>query len=209
MITGGKKAVAVIGEGITEKYYIESLRGLVGRNFQILPQQLGLKASSLVELEKAIMKAVDEGHDEVYCLIDMDSKEAGAGVQKYEKLKMKYHDRHFVKKRKGVDCYVRFIETRRCTELWFIYYFEYLTRHFSSYKEVENRLHKFVPDYEKTERYFRGAGNLHKRLLACGGNLKRALGNAEKSVAACKQMQSTDASYSEMFVLFQALDIVE
>ena len=88
MITGGKKAVAVIGEGITEKYYIESLRGLVGRNFQILPQQLGLKASSLVELEKAIMKAVDEGHDEVYCLIDMDSKEAGAGVQKYEKLKI-------------------------------------------------------------------------------------------------------------------------
>ena len=95
MITDGKKAVGIIGEGITEKYYIESLRGLVGRNFQILHQQLELKTSSPVELEKTIMKAVDEEHDEVYCLIDMDSKDAGVGAQQYEKLKTKYHECSF------------------------------------------------------------------------------------------------------------------
>lgn len=33
-----RKAIAVIGEGITEKYYIESLRALAGNDFQILPQ---------------------------------------------------------------------------------------------------------------------------------------------------------------------------
>lgn len=47
-----RKAIAVIGEGITEKYYIESLRALAGNDFQILPQQLGVKASNLNELEK-------------------------------------------------------------------------------------------------------------------------------------------------------------
>lgn len=52
-----RKAIAVIGEGITEKYYIESLRALAGNDFQILPQQLGVKASNLNELEKAIEKS--------------------------------------------------------------------------------------------------------------------------------------------------------
>lgn len=45
-----KKAIAVIGEGITEKYYIESLKGL--SPFDIRPQELGKKASSLKKLEK-------------------------------------------------------------------------------------------------------------------------------------------------------------
>lgn len=75
MNTGGHKAIAVIGEGITEKYYVESLRAFAGSNFQIVPKQLGIKASSLDELEKAVQNAVEEGYDEVYCLIDMDSKE--------------------------------------------------------------------------------------------------------------------------------------
>lgn len=58
MNVGVHKAIAVIGEGITEKYYVESLRSLAGTNFQIVPQQLGIKASSLDELGKAIQNAV-------------------------------------------------------------------------------------------------------------------------------------------------------
>lgn len=126
-----RKAIAVIGEGITEKYYIESLRALAGNDFQILPQQLGVKASNLNELEKAIEKAINEGRDEVYCLIDMDNKGGLTEKTKYEKLKIKYHDKHFIKKSKGIDCYVHFIENKRCMEVWFIYYFDYLTRHFA------------------------------------------------------------------------------
>lgn len=87
----------------------------------------------------------------MFCLIDMDSKEKGTSVQKYASLKNKYNGKHFVIKKKGIDCHVHFIETRRCLELWFIYYFEYVTRHFASYKDVENFLHKFVSDYEKHE----------------------------------------------------------
>ncbi len=209
MNTGGHKAIAVIGEGITEKYYVESLRAFAGSNFQIVPKQLGIKASSLDELEKAVQNAVEEGYDEVYCLIDMDSKEKGASVQKYDKLKSKYHGKHIVKKKKGIDCRVSFIETRRCLELWFIYYFEYVTRHFASYKEVENFLHKFVSDYEKHERYFRSVGNLHKKMLDCGGDLKKAIRNARKSLIELESTESSDASYSEMCNFFNALEIKE
>lgn len=207
MNVGVHKAVAVIGEGITEKYYVESLRSLAGTNFQIVPQQLGIKASSLDELGKAIQNAVDRGYDEVFCLIDMDSKEKGTSVKKYAALKNKYNGKHFVIKKKGIDCHVHFIETRRCLELWFIYYFEYVTRHFASYKDVENFLHKFVSDYEKHERYFRSVGNLHKKMLSCGGNLERAIANARKSLVELDRTQSSDSSYSEMCYLFDALNI--
>ncbi len=208
-MTGGYKAITVIGEGITEKYYIESLRSLAKNNFQITPQELGIKASNLADLEKAISKAIDKGYDEIYCLIDMDSKENGASSSKYKTLKEKYHDRRIVKKKKGIDCYIRFIETKRCTELWFIYYFDYVTRHFASYKEVETYLHKYVADYEKHDRYFKGVKDLHKKMLSCGGVLKRALENARKSVSARDQTDSTDMSYSEMHYLLHALGIEE
>lgn len=207
MAGGGRKAIAVIGEGITEKYYIESLRALAGGNFRILPQQLGLKASSLDELDKAISKAINEGYDEVYCLIDMDSKEEGAASQKYKQLKQTYHNKLFTKKKKGIDCYVHFIETRRCMEMWFIYYFDYVTRHFASYREVENYLHKFVADYEKHERYFRNVGSLHQKMLSCGGDLRRAIANAKKSLVNRDRTDSSDVSYSEMCLFFQALGI--
>ena len=47
-----RKSIVVIGEGITEKYYIESLRGL--SDFQIKPRSLNKKASNLKALEKEI-----------------------------------------------------------------------------------------------------------------------------------------------------------
>lgn len=172
MNTGGHKAIAVIGEGITEKYYVESLRAFAGSNFQIVPKQLGIKASSLDELEKAVQNAVEEGYDEVYCLIDMDSKEKGASVQKYDKLKSKYHGKHIVKKKRDF-------------------------------------LHKFVSDYEKHERYFRSVGNLHKKMLDCGGDLKKAIRNARKSLIELESTESSDASYSEMCNFFNALEIKE
>ena len=204
-----RKAIAVIGEGITEKYYIESLRALAGNDFQILPQQLGVKASNLNELEKAIEKAINEGRDEVYCLIDMDNKGGLTEKTKYEKLKTKYHDKHFIKKSKGIDCYVHFIENKRCMEVWFIYYFDYLTRHFGSYAEAENYLHKYVPDYQKHENFFRSKGSLHKKLKAQGGNLETAVTNAQHSLQNRDNTDSDDVSYSEMCHFMQALNIKE
>lgn len=61
-----RKTIAVIGEGITEKYYIESLKGI--SPFVVMPRELGIKASSLKSLDKNITLCIDKGFDEVYCL---------------------------------------------------------------------------------------------------------------------------------------------
>ena len=70
-----RKTIAIIGEGITEKYYIESLKGI--SPFVVMPRELGKKASSLKTLEKNILLCVEKGFDEIYCLIDMDGKTSG------------------------------------------------------------------------------------------------------------------------------------
>lgn len=74
---------------------------------------------------------------------------------------------------------------------------------------MENFLHKFVSDYEKHERYFRSVGNLHKKMLDCGGDLKKAIRNARKSLIELERTESSDASYSEMCNFFNALEIKE
>ena len=77
-----KKTIAIIGEGITEKYYIESLKSL--SNFSILPRELNRKASSLTKLAQEIKNGIDKGYDKIYCLIDMDNKDSGKEQTSYQ-----------------------------------------------------------------------------------------------------------------------------
>ncbi len=198
------KTIAIIGEGITEKYYIESLKDIASQNISILPKSLGTKASNLKQLEKTIIAAKNKGYDEVYCIIDMDSKEKDR--TKYEKLKNNYNEKHFINKRQGIDCYVKFIESYRCTEIWFLYYFEYTTRHFNSYDEVQNALRKYTPSYEKTEKFFKNK-NLDTFFIKSKGNRTCAINNARKSLKSLKRTGMTGCAFSEMHILLNALGI--
>jgi hypothetical protein len=204
-----RKAIAIIGEGITEKYYIESLKGL--SPFTIFPKELGRKASNLKTLESQIKDAIEKGYDEVFCLIDMDGKSEGKSKTDYVNLKTKYYNKIFGKKSKDIQSKVIFIETERCMELWFLYHFakSAITRNFASYEELEKELHKYRPNYQKTEKYFRSVGNLHlefttKRIP--NGSLKQAVQNSENSIIS-KSQDDRNHTYSEMHILIEALKI--
>lgn len=205
-----RKAIAVIGEGITEKYYIDSLKGL--SPFRIQPNELGKKASNIDKLEENIKKTIKDGYDELYCLIDMDGKKEGTVRHKYEKLKNRYHNQVHEIKNKGIKCNVVFIETERCTELWFLYHFTQtpITREFSSYSEIVKELQKYRPSYEKTHKYFKGVANLHKELTDKrfpNGSLIRAVKNSKISIKS-KIKEGRNHTYSEMSILIEALGIL-
>ena len=203
-----RKAIAVIGEGITEKYYIESLKGLTP--FTLLPKELGKKASSLTALEKSIKQAIKDGFDEVYCLIDMDTKSEGTNKTDYEKLKRTYHNKYHAIKKVGINCKVIFIETQRCMELWFLFHFTKhpTTKEFSSYKEVEKELQKYRSNYGKHENYFKSIGSIHENLTSKEplGSLKQAVINSENSIIT-KNKDNRNYTYSEMHAFIYALGI--
>ena len=112
-----KNSVAVIGEGITEQYYVQSLKDVLN----ITPAPfLPKKSTSLQDLEDLIDKCLSDGYSSIYCLIDMDNKQSGHSKTEYLNLKGKYKKKY--KNVYGELSEILFIENNPCTEIWFYYY---------------------------------------------------------------------------------------
>lgn len=170
-----RNTTIIIGEGPTEFYYLNSLKD----EFRILQhiKPDSPKNTSLRELQRSIESSIQMGYSQVFCLIDMDTKKKDAkSMAEYQRLKKKYHNAHIVKKRSGIDCQIRFYETERCTELFFIYYFKYTTQKFQTSEDVEVLLNK-ICGYDKTLKFFRGHP-LHQFFEKQGGNFVNAIANA-------------------------------
>jgi len=188
-----RTTIAVIGEGITEQYYILSLKDTLNYNLEpVLP-----KRSTLKDLENRINSCVDKGYTKVYCLIDMDNKQKGKIKTDYINLKQKYHTKK-IRNPFGRFTTVVFIENNPCTEIWFCYYFKATTGQFKSYDtlspQVKPLLLKYAPEYEKTERFFKSCKGLHQYFEKKGGAISQACSNAKSSLTCIM----ADSAYSEM-----------
>lgn len=194
-----KKTIAVIGEGITEKYYLNSLKGVIKAQIKpLIPNH----ASSMAELERIIKQAIELGYDNIFCLIDMDNKKEGKNKDTYLKLKEKYHDKTISKPKQGIKPYVRFFENERCLEIWFYFYFRNTSKEYLSSDELCKELE--VYKYEKTEAFFRSCKGLHHFFECQGGSLELAIKNAEKSMKS-KNRDERDYTYSEMADFFNSI----
>lgn len=198
-----RKTTIIIGEGPTEFYYLNSLKD----EFRILQhiKPDSPKNTSLRELQRSIESSIQMGYSQVFCLIDMDTKKKDAkSMAEYQRLKKKYHNAHIVKKRSGIDCQIRFYETERCTELFFIYYFKYTTQKFQTSDDVETLLNK-ICGYDKTLKFFRGHP-LHQFFEKQGGNFVNAIANANRSLFDVRN-GNRDYTYSEIGSMFNDLGI--
>lgn len=191
----------IIGEGPTEFYYLNSLKDDYRILQSIKPDTP--KNTSLRELQQSIEESIRLGYNRVYCLIDMDTKYKDAkSMSDYRRLKKKYHGVRIQKPKAGVDCIVKFFETDRCTELFFLYYFRYTTQEFPTSESIETLLNK-VCGYEKTIKFFR-THPLHQFFTKQGGDFMAAIANANKSVAATDKGRH---AYSELGKMFEELGI--
>lgn len=167
-MAGMKNSEIVIGEGITEKFYILSLLDTV----KIKPTPIVIKPYNMEELERAIKQYAANGYTKIHCLIDMDNKvDNDTNMRKYQRLKQKY-DRKKVKK---TECDVLFYESHPSIELFFYYYFENSTA-----EKTNNGLKSWLNhkcDYETKPKYA-----FHKTFVRKGGCLRTAITNAKNSV---------------------------
>lgn len=198
-----RKTTIIIGEGPTEFYYLNSLKDRFRVLQHIKPDSP--KNTSLRELQRSIESSIQMGYSQVFCLIDMDTKKKDAkSMAEYQRLKKKYHNAHIVKKRSGIDCQIRFYETERCTELFFVYYFKYTTQKFQTSDNVESLLNK-ICGYDKTLKFFRGHP-LHQFFEKQGGSFANAISNANKSLVEVRK-GNRDYTYSEIGSMFNDLGI--
>ena len=187
-----RRSLAIFGEGITEWYYIESLR--IARRYPFTMRPSIPQHADIKHMLAQAKKCLDEGYDEVICLMDMDRLNTHpVEMQIYLKAKNQTAFRR-----------VTFVETDPCTEYWFLLHFvERLSaRRFADYAAVEAELRKHIPNYSKSENYLRKI-RLYD-FLAEHGDLNKALTLARKS--SDLHNQGNENSYSQMYKLFDKLD---
>lgn len=195
-------SIVVLGEGITEQYYMQSLKSLF--NVTIKPG-IPKHSEGTKYLSDLIDKSIKEYAPIILCIIDMDNKSDQKKNADYQKLKAKYHGKIFGNKKEDLTSKVFFFENERCLELWFLYYFEYTTSRFNSYSELERSLKRFIPEYEKTEKFFKSTKGLHNFIVdKKNGNFSNAIANAQKSISS-KEKDSRSYTYSEMANFFDFL----
>ena len=199
-----KNTTIIIGEGPTEFYYLNSLKDEFRELQNIKPDTP--KNTSMRELERSIETAISMGYDRIFCLIDMDTKNKDrTSREEYARLKSKYHGKKVSNVKKGINYEIRFFETDRCTELFFLYYFRYTGQNFIDSKAIEDELSRSC-GYEKTRRFF-ATHPLHQFLIKSGGDFRQAINNAVKSEESIAR-GDRNYTYSELGTMFKELGIV-
>lgn len=135
-----RQTALILGEGPTEFFYFKSLCD-VYKHLTIKPDYP--KHTNIRELENKIEDGVKMEYSYIFCIIDMDTKDKEPERTLYAKLKAKYA-KPINKPKKGIHCKVEFIETHRCTELFFLYYFRYTSRPYEDQDSLIKDLNKCV-----------------------------------------------------------------
>lgn len=195
-----RQTALILGEGPTEFFYFKSLCDVFKR-LTIKPDYP--KHTSIKELEAKIADGMAMGYSQIFCIIDMDTKEVEPERSQYQKLKAKYV-KPISKPKKGIYCKVEFFETHRCTELFFLYYFRYTSRPYEEQESLLKDLNQCVK-YQKTIDFFIKCKGLHGYFERNGGNLKAATNNANRSMED-KQMSGREYTYSELGRLVKVLE---
>ena len=187
-----KDKVAIIGEGETEYYYIQSLVDMF-RGLKIKPDYP--KSTNMTQLGKKIASTIAEGYRYVMCVMDMDTKDNHEEMRKYQALRAKY-SQPVVNKKQNIYCEVLFYETHRCTELFFYFYFKYTSRIFQTQDELIKALNNEC-FYEKKTMFFSKCGGLHSYFERNGGSLESAIHNSNRSLDN-RIRTGNDYTYSEL-----------
>ena len=198
-----RQTALILGEGPTEFFYFKSLCDVFKR-LTIKPEYP--KHTSIKELELKIEDGIYMGYNNIFCVIDMDTKDEVPERSQYQKLKAKYA-KPINKPKKGIYCEVEFFETHRCTELFFLYYFRYTSREYTEQEQLLKDLNQSV-EYRKTAEFFIKCKGLHSYFERNGGSLSVAIANAKHSMDE-KQASRRDYTYSELGRLMSELEVLE
>jgi hypothetical protein len=193
--------LAVIGEGITEQFYLNSLDGLHNVN---LKPKLPKHSVGLKFLENKIKDCIEDGYTKILCLIDMDNKKLGKEKQNYLNLKNKYHNKTFTNKKEQKESTIYFYENERCIEFWFLLHFKERTKQYLDQKTLIDELFG-ICSYKKEKKFFKECGGLHSFFEKNGGSLNNAIERAKNSIET-KDIDNRDYSYSEMESFFKEID---
>lgn len=167
---------AVFVEGECEFWYIQMLK----RNERvsniklepIIPQRKKLSE----QYERVVTLSKD--YDKVFWIVDFDliikeTKEAKKGT-KTALQEFKEYVEDFKKNAENVVVIIN----NPCFEYWLLLHYETTAKYYASYDDLEKQLKKYLPDYDKTQKYYTKQNkDIYLRLAP---KLSTAISNAKK-----------------------------
>lgn len=137
-----RESIYVIGEGLTEKYYFQHLKKLKSYPCVVRPRFFPSK-NSIFYLEKRT-KELLSADVTVICAFDADVSLRN----EEEKLRLQKFIAKYKNNDKAILC-----DSLPSIEFWFLLHFKKTNRHFANYNALKAELKKYIPDYDKTEKY--------------------------------------------------------
>ncbi|MCE5177850.1 MAG: RloB family protein [Porphyromonadaceae bacterium] len=179
-----KPGVYIIGEGITEQYYLSHVKRIFRLNYIVKPRFFG--NSSILELEKKI-EALLPDDVLIICVFDADvSKYNEAEKQRLELLYKIY----------GNSPNVLLCDSLPSIEFWFLIHFLDTNRRFQNSSETETLLKIYIASYRKTRTFLEKEKWVTD--LCSDGKLEHAIHRA-------KQYSDRSGSYSNLYKAFEML----
>lgn len=167
---------AIVGDGQCESWYINMLkRNEQSINVHLKPEIPQKK--SLSEQYKKVLELVQH-YDKVIWIVDFDVINSETRkARKGEKTALQEFKEYHTKIEKNSND-ILIIINNPCLEYWLLLHFESTNKYFTSCDDTARQLKKYMPDYEKTQRFYTKEGNdIYQRLRP---NLTNAILNAGK-----------------------------
>lgn len=133
----------VIGAGITEQWYFKHIQDIFNAKIRVRPRYFGTE--EIHKLDKKISQVVNEGAIAI-CVFDADTAVNNESIRKkLEALKAKYSG-----KKNVILC-----DSLPSIEYWFLLHYADTNKLFANSHAAELVLRHFIPQYEKTELFFK------------------------------------------------------
>ncbi len=189
-----RKSVAIIGEGETEWFYLDSLR--IAKHYPFKMKPTYPKHSDWRSIFKQAHQCLSERYDLVICLVDMDVV-YNKPTEKTAYLKAKA---------KAEKAKIKVIETNPCTEFWFLLHFlpKLSSKTYTSYEEVVVDLRRYLPNYEKSKKYFKKIPLY--QYLSVHGDLSRAVSYASQLLQLAQETPEDLHSYTQIHEMLEFLE---
>lgn len=145
-----KKVFSFVVDGECEVWYLQMLR----KNEKL--QQINVEPKlpqkkKLSDQYKAVMELAGES-EKVFWVIDFDTiNKETSETKKGEKTALQELKEYSLQ----TPANVLFIINNPCLEYWFLLHYKQTSKYFGSYAGLEKELVKHLPDYQKTEKYFK------------------------------------------------------
>jgi len=184
---------AVLGDGITEQFYLQHLKQIKAYKYAIRPGLFeNIEISQAREIIDELLKG---GTDGIVYLTDYDTIVNQNRKEEFDNLKIRYQQ----------IPQVLICETMPSIEFWFLLHYQFTSRSFQNATEALNALKQYMPSFEKRKVWLEKSQWVEE--LCSNDKMEVAMENA-KRLDVARSKGNVD-SHHPFSLVFEAVELFE